>query len=92
MITHCDLFKALLDLMGVEYKDRKFSYKNKTEIAFADFQVRHFDGNGDELFGGTKTEACAEKGEKVLVGVYELKEKINVTLEIKEELLINKAD
>lgn len=36
-------------------------------------------------------EACAEKGEKRLVGVYELKEKLNVSLEVKEELLVSKA-
>lgn len=60
MITHCDLFKALLDLMGVEYKYRKFSYRNKTEIAFADFEIRHFDGSGNAVSGGTKIEVYAE--------------------------------
>lgn len=36
-------------------------------------------------------EGCAEKGESRLVGVYELKEKLNVSLEVKEELLVSKA-
>lgn len=36
-------------------------------------------------------EACAVKGEKRLVGVYELIEKVNVTLEVKEEVIVEKA-
>ena len=36
-------------------------------------------------------EDCAEKGEKRLIGVYELKEKINVTLEVKQEITVTKV-
>ena len=60
MITHRELFKALLDLMGVEYKDKKFSHRNKTEISFADFEICHLDGNGNEVSGGTRIEVYAE--------------------------------
>ncbi len=49
------------------------------------------DGNEEWLLAETSAEACAEKGEKKLVGVYELVEKINVTLEVKEEILVEKA-
>lgn len=49
------------------------------------------DGDYEFLSAEETAEACAEKGEKRLVGVYELKEKINVTLEVKEELLVSKA-
>lgn len=49
------------------------------------------DGTEEWLNVEETAEACAEKGEKRLVGVYELKEKLNVTLEVKEELLVSKA-
>lgn len=49
------------------------------------------DGDYEFLSAEETAEACAEKGEKRLVGVYELKEKLNVTLEVKEELLVSKA-
>ena len=49
------------------------------------------DGKEEWLNVEDTAEACAEKGEKRLVGVYELKEKLNVSLEVKEELLVSKA-
>lgn len=49
------------------------------------------DGDYEWLNAEATAEAIAVKGEKRLVGVYELKEKLNVTLEIKEELLVEKA-
>lgn len=49
------------------------------------------DGDYEFLSAEETAEACAEKGEKRLVGVYELKEKLKVTLEVKEELLVSKA-
>lgn len=51
----------------------------------------HKDGKQEWLNVEVTAEACAEKGEKRLIGVYELKEKLNVTLEVKEELLVSKA-
>ena len=50
-------------------------------------------GNGNEwwLSAEPTAEGCAEKGEKRLVGVYELVEKLNITLEIKEEIIVSKA-
>jgi len=49
------------------------------------------EGDMEFLSAEETAEACAEKGEKRLVGVYELKEKLNVTLEVKEELIVSKA-
>ena len=47
---------------------------------------------GDEWLNAEETlEACAAKGEKRLVGVYELKETISVTLEVKEEVVVKKT-
>lgn len=37
-------------------------------------------------------EACAERGKKRLVGVYELQHKLDVSLEVKEELIIKEVD
>jgi hypothetical protein len=51
----------------------------------------HKGGNEEWLNVEDSAEACAEKGEKKLVGVYELKEKLTVSLEVKEELLVSKA-
>jgi hypothetical protein len=55
------------------------------------YVYRQVDGDFEFLSAEETAEACAEKGEKRLVGVYELKEKINVTLEVKEEVILNKA-
>ena len=49
------------------------------------------DGKEEWLNVYPSAEECAEKGEKKLVGVYELKEKITVSLEVKEELIVEKA-
>jgi hypothetical protein len=50
------------------------------------------EGKDEEWLNVESTaEGCAEKGEKRLVGVYELKEKITVSLEVKEELIVEKA-
>ena len=51
----------------------------------------HKDGKEEWLNVEETAEACAEKGEKKLIGVYELVERLNVTLEVKEELLVEKA-
>ena len=56
------------------------------------FVFMNIASDGETWLSAEETaEACAEKGEKRLVGVYELKEKLNVTLEVKEELLVSKA-
>ena len=47
---------------------------------------------GEEWLSAEETaDACAEKGKKRLVGIYELKEKLNVSLEVKAELTIEKT-
>jgi len=55
------------------------------------FVVVEEDGDYEWLNAEATAEALAVKGEKRLVGVYELKEKITVSLEVKEELLVSKA-
>jgi len=49
------------------------------------------DGDESWLEAGYTPEACAVKGESRLVGVYALKRKVNVTLQVKEEVVIEKA-
>lgn len=50
------------------------------------------EGTNEEWLSAEKTaEGHATKGEKRLVGVYELKEKISVTLKVTEEIVQEKA-
>ncbi len=44
--------------------------------------------NFEYLSAEESVEACAEKGEERLVGVYELKETLVVSLEVKETVLV----
>jgi len=56
------------------------------------FIYRENEGNEDEfLLCENTVEDCAKKGEVVLVGVYELKEQLEVTLEVKETVHIQSA-
>lgn len=56
------------------------------------FIYRENEGTDDEFFMvGEVLEDCAQKGEVVLVGVYELKEQLEVTLEVKETVHIQSA-
>jgi hypothetical protein len=49
------------------------------------------EGGEEWLSAEATADACAEKGVKRLVGVYELKEKLIVSLEVKTELTIEKT-
>lgn len=56
------------------------------------FIYRENEGTDDAFFMTNETiEDCAVKGEVVLVGVYELKEQLEVTLEVKETVHVQSA-
>lgn len=56
------------------------------------YVYRNSDGDDVEwLSAEESTDACASKGETRLVGVYELKELLNVSLEVREDLIVEKA-
>ena len=55
------------------------------------YVFRNNDGDMDWLSAEESTDACAAKGETRLVGVYELKELLNVSLEVREDVIIEKT-
>jgi len=50
----------------------------------------HVEGDEEWLNVEETARGCVEIGERCTVGVYELKEKLNVSLKVKEELTIKK--
>lgn len=49
------------------------------------------DGEEDFLMTQKNIEDCADAGNNRLVGVYDLAEKLNVTLVVKQEVIVDKA-
>ena len=64
---------------------RSWRKENEMKLPKLVYVFVNKEGKDEWLNVEETAEACAEKGERILVGVYELKEKLSVSLEVKEE-------